>query len=153
MAIPKFLIDSKGSWKGETKLHLDFMPEDKKVQTSSTFLHIDTDRDHKFAKLDYIWYYQGTRHEGLMLVCGSAKSGAYEIAWSDSWHQNTAVMHLAGELKGNSIKTKGSWKAEDQVWGWSIELIATEKGFAIKMEVITPEGKADWAVDSAYARE
>ncbi|HLO98003.1 MAG TPA: hypothetical protein VK171_05360 [Fimbriimonas sp.] len=153
MAIPKFLLDSKGSWKGETQLHLEWLPEDKRVQTSSTFLHVETDRDHKYAKIDYIWYYEGTRQEGTMIVCGSNKTGAYEIAWSDSWHQNTAVLHCVGEVKGNSVKGKGSYKAGDQVWGWTIELLTTEKGFGVKMENVTPDGKATWAVNSTYARE
>lgn len=153
MAVPKHILDSKGSWKGESKLHRVWLPKDKQVQTSASFLHIDADRENKFAKIDYIWYYEGARHEGHMLVCGSNKAGTFEIAWSDSWHQNSGILYLKGKLEGNSIKTKGDWQAEGETWGWTIELVTKDNEFLVKMENITPQGEATWAVEGTYHRE
>ena len=118
MAIPKSIIDAAGSWFGSSKLNQSWLPPEKRIAESASFLHIETDDHRTFATITYTWHHEGKRHEGTILVCMDGDSKVVQFGWSDSWHQNTAVMHLVGsEVNEGSVKTKGTYAAEKEVWG------------------------------------
>ena len=153
MAAPKFAHDSTGSWTGKSKLNLPWLPKDKQVSESDSNLHVDLDEQKKFATVTYTWHHEGQRHEGTMIICGSSKSKEYEIAWVDSWHQNSNIMTLKGKEddKGN-LKTKGEYTAEGQTWGWTIAFEHSKDKLVMKMENVMPGDKAEWAVEAVYHR-
>jgi len=157
MPTPQFLHKAVGSWKGESKLHLSWLPEDKRVSASESKLHIDFDMKKMFATLTYTWVFEGKVEEGSMLICGSEKSKLMSVGWSDSWHQNSAVMLLkSAEFSHEVIKVTGSYPAGDGTpdWGWRIELsLPSEDQFVLKMFNITPAGEAEWAVEGIYKRD
>lgn len=153
MSVPKEIKDAKGSWKGKSKLHLSHLPPEQRVTECDSTLHVDLDEKGEYATITYVWSYDGSREEGSVLVCGSEKSKALTYAWVDSWHQNTAVMLLTGKAEGSApFKTHGKWDAGGEVWGWTLSLGMVEGKFLVKMEVVTPAGEAEWAVDAVYAR-
>lgn len=153
MAVSKQIKDAKGSWKGKSKLHLSHLPPDKRVTESESTLHVDLDEHGAFATITYTWHYEGTRHEGAVLACGSEKSKTFTYGWVDSWHQNTAVMTLTGKEEGDGpLKAKGSWDAGGEPWGWTISFSLVKEQFILKMEVVTPAGEAEWAVEGVYTR-
>ena len=81
------------------------------------------------------------------------KSKVVQLGWSDSWHQNTAVMHLVGpEVADGSVRTKGTYAAGKEVWGWTIEFKLSGHQLTMKMENLTPQGEAEWAVEAVYKR-
>lgn len=154
MAIAKQIKDAKGSWKGKSKLHLSWLPPEQRVSESDSTLHIDLDENRAFATVTYTWRHEDKRHEGTILGCGSEKSKNYEIAWVDSWHQSSAVMHLKGkEAEDGSLKVKGSYDGGGEMWGWTISLSEFGGAFTLKMENVTPAGEAEWAVEGIYHRE
>lgn len=157
MATSKFLHKSVGSWKGESKLHLEWLPEDQRVTVCDSKLHIDLDMQKKYATLTYTWVYDGKVEEGSMHVCGSSKQKSSTIGWVDSWHQHGSVLHLKGaEFNDESVKCSGTYPSGDGSpdWGWRIELsLPEENQFLLKMINISPEGKESWAVECFYQRE
>lgn len=152
MAVPKFVQDAQGSWKGTSKLNLPWLPKEKQVSKCDSKLHVEIDPGHRYATIHYIWAYEGKREEGTMIVCGDEKE-LVEIGWSDSWHMNAGVMKLKGKYVAGYLKTRGEYTAEGQTWGWSVALELKDGVFWIKMENIMPGEKAMWAVEGEYRKE
>jgi len=151
MSLPTFVTQAQGSWTGTMQLHQSWLPKDKQVSESVSKLHIDLHGKPDFATLTYRWSYDGKEHEGVMIICCSSKEN--QIAWVDTWHENSAILHTKGDAeKGDLIKTKGSYSAGKQVWGWTIDLKLDHDVLEISMDNVTPEGKADWAVKATYKR-
>jgi len=154
MAVPKSIHVAKGLWRGKSQLNLPFLPPEKRVSESDSSLHIDTDQHDSYATVTYNWQYEGKRQEGTILLCESAKSKSVQLAWVDSWHQNTAVMHLTGEESETGlVKTKGTYPAGKETWGWTIEFQIAGEQLTMKMDNVTPSGEAVWAVKASYKRD
>jgi hypothetical protein len=153
MAVPKSIYAAKGLWRGKSKLNLPFLPPDKRVSESNSSLHIDTDSHDAFATITYDWNYERKRQEGTLILCKDPKSNAVQFGWVDSWHQNSAVMHLTGEDSDPGlVKAKGTYGGGKEIWGWTIEFQPTEDQLTLKMENVTPAGEAIWAVQAVYSR-
>lgn len=154
MAIPKSIIESKGSWAGKSKLNLPWLEPDKRITESESKLHIDGDHHNSYASITYTWAHEGKAHEGAMLLSASKDSKKVQIAWADSWHQSEGLLIANGTTEEDgSIKTKGTYKAGGEEWGWTIALLIEGEKFRIKMENVMPSGEAEWAVDGLYSRE
>lgn len=141
-------------WEGQTRLHLPFLPEDKRVQESRSHLHIETDSLGSYAVLTYDWEYEGARQEGAMLLAGNEELDTATCGWCDSWHQSDSVMSLTGTgCKGGTLVVKGSYKVPDGPdWGWRIELERKDEALLLRMFNVTPEGEEVWAVEGNYSR-
>ena len=154
MSVPKSIHESKGLWRGTSKLNLSELPPDKRVSESNSSLHIDTDEQNSYATVAYDWKYEGKRQEGTILICKSSASPTVQFAWVDSWHQNSAVMHLTGQdTESDSVKAKGTYQAGKEIWGWTIALHFSSDQLILKMENVTPAGEPEWAVEASYKRD
>lgn len=154
MAAPKSIHEAKGLWKGKSSLNLPFLPPGKQVSESQSSLHIGTDEHNTFATITYNWHYEGKRQEGTILLAASEHGKAVELAWVDSWHQSSAVLHLVGEVSDSGhIKAKGSYPAGKEVWGWTIAFHHDGDELAVEMENVTPSGEAVWAVKATYTKD
>lgn len=154
MAVPKSIHEAKGLWRGKSKLNLPWLAPEKRVSESHSSLHIDTDSQDKFATITYNWQYEGKREEGTIILAKEAEANVVTFGWVDSWHQNGGVMHLKGEDAGaGSIKAKGEYSADKEMWGWTLEIISTHDSLTIKMDNLTPAGEPTWAVEGIYTRE
>ena len=153
MAIPKRIQQAKGSWKGKSHLHLSYLPPDQCVSESTSEIHVHTDARSTFATIAYAWEHEGERQEGSMLLCMDDESKVVQIGWSDSWHQNSGVLHLVGaEVEAGAVKTKGTFPAGEETWGWNIAFDLTNDEFILTMEVVPPGEEAEWAVKASYQR-
>jgi hypothetical protein len=96
-----------------------------------------------------------------MLIAG-AEDGECSVGWSDTWHQNEAVMRLAGPF-GNQIRVTGEYGVtegppnEQAPWKWRIELFREGDRLRLLMTNIAPDGPPylgaeAWAVDAIYER-
>ena len=157
MAIPKLLRDSTGMWKGPSKLHQEWEKEvSKQVVTSNSSLHIEHDSHATFATLTYTWEYNGKKQEGTLLICGDKAGDHVSGGWSDSWHQNTAVMQLVGTGKnGNPVNLVGSYEVPgSKPWGWRLTITLVQNEIVLKMFNIDPDGKNEsWAVEAHYRKD
>ena len=152
MSVPRQIVAASGTWKGRSKLHLSWLPEDQRISDSDSELQVQIDFQVTYATLSYSWIYQGNRQEGTMLIAGKPDAGEVQIAWCDSWHQDSAVLHLYGEPTETGIKTKGTYAGEGEIWGWTITLNLTGDVLYLEMENVTPNGEAEWAVRGEYLR-
>ncbi len=154
MAVPKPIRDAKGLWHGKSQLNLPFLPPGKQISESNSSLHIDTDGQDTYATITYNWHQDGKRQEGTLIVCKASKSKAVQVGWVDSWHQNTAVMHLTGEESDSGlIKAKGTYSAGKETWGWTIAFQLADDKFTVNMENVMPSGEAIWAVKATYSHD
>jgi hypothetical protein len=61
-------------------------------------------------------------------------------------------MHTTGqESDEKSIKTKGTYAAGKEVWGWTIDFALSGDTLMLKMDNVPPQG-AEWAVEAIYRR-
>lgn len=154
MPIPRTIRDAAGSWRGSSKLHLSWLPPEKRVEESSSSLQVKLDRNSTYATIEYTWSQEGTEQEGSLLLCADKKRTCITAGWVDSWHQNNAVMLLSGELSDGAIRLDGKYQVEGHPeWGWAIgfELISNSK-FIMRMINIDPAGNEEWAVEAVYER-
>ncbi len=154
MAIPKHIHDAKGSWKGKSQLNLPWLEPAKRVTESTSLFHVDIDSHNTFATITYNWEYEGKRQEGTMVLSMANKTKIVEIGWSDSWHMSSGVLHTTGtEDAAGSVKTKGSYAAGKETWGWTINFDMTGKELVMTMDNVHPDGQVDWAVKAVYRRD
>ena len=154
MAVPKPLKNSAGSFVGKSTLHMPWMPEGQRQETSESKLHMEFDREAAFATITYTWSYQGKEKEGLILIAGNEDGSDVTMGWSDSWHQSGGVLHLHGSVKDESVNCKGSYSVPGHPdWGWRIEFKPGKNSLAMKMFNISPEGEEGIAVDAEYTLE
>lgn len=153
MAVTKAIHLAKGLWHGKSKLNQSWLAPDKRVTESSSSLHVDIDARDTFATITYDWEYEGKREEGTLILAKHRKSDAVEMAWVDSWHQHDGVLYLKGEAsESGSVRARGEYGAGKEVWGWTIELIATADSLTVKMDNCPPTGDPIWAVEGVYTR-
>ena len=152
MAVPKPIRNAAGSYSGDSKLHMPWMPEGKRIAEGPSKLHIEFDRHTTFATATYIWTYEGKEQEGTILIASDDEGKDVTMGWSDSWHQSGAVMHLQGSVEGDELSCKGKYKAPGSPdWGWRITLGQTgDDKVTMKMFNATPEGEEMLAVEAVY---
>ena len=150
MAVPKNVQEAKGLWKGTSSLNRSWLAEGKRVSESPSRLHVDA--NDAYATIHYTWAVDGKAQEGTMLVAMDEKSKAVEIGWSDTWHQSSGVMHLTG-TGDDAVRTKGTFRAGEETWGWTIDLAFADGFMSLTMANVTPKGVAEWAVRATYRRE
>lgn len=152
MPAPKVLIAASGLWAGTSKLQLSHLPPDQRVTESPSTLTVAIDPHTSYALVNYVWEYDGEKQYGTVLVCGDESGASVDMAWSDSWHQNSAVMNLKGSESGGSVKASGTWGPEEEPWGWTVGFGLEGESLVMRMEVVTPTGDSDWAVEAVYSR-
>ena len=154
MPIPKTILNALGSWKGTSTLNLTHLPEAERIRKSESTLNIKQEPHGQYARLSYVWEEDGPQY-GDMIICGNEGEAEVTVGWSDSWHQNTSVMHLAGGIQEDgSVSVLGSYGSPQWGdWGWRIVFEnATPDRFLLKMFNISPEGEEEWAVLGEYER-
>jgi hypothetical protein len=80
MGIPKVFSNQEGMWSGKSKLHLSWLPPEKRIQESESQLHIDFDDQKTFATIAYTWKYEGKKQQGVLLVCMAPDSKEVQVA-------------------------------------------------------------------------
>lgn len=153
MAIPKTLREAQGAWIGSSKLHLSWNQPPDNILESLSNLSVTLDPIGEFALLDYDWVYEGELQHGQLLLAGSSESGKVTGGWTDSWHQNSAVMALAGTGMEGEVNLSGEYEVEGHPnWGWRFLFELEGEMLAMRMFNVSPEGDEEWAVEAVYGR-
>lgn len=145
--------DCAGEWKGTTRLYLSWPPEREDVSESR--LEARVELGGLALSVRYTWAFEGRPQEGLMVVTLDRKTGQATGAWADTFHQQPALMALAGALQEDGVSMRGEYAApEGPPWGWRIALRwQGGEELLLEMDNITPEGEAAPAVRAEYRRE
>lgn len=147
------LITAAGPWTGRSVLTLD--PREGKSDSSTSALTVTPILGETFVRLDYDWSFNGTRHEGMMLVGCEPKRERVTIQWVDSFHNSRSVMSLVGPTGSEeTLIARGSYAAPTGPdWGWRIALTPSAELFRVVMHNLWPDGSAeDIAVEAEYRR-
>jgi len=90
-----------------------------------------------------------------LLIGKEGKSNLVKVVWIDSWHMGNQIMQCQGSLDlQGSLSVLGSYAAAPGPdWGWRIIIDPGEDDtLRIVMMNISPEGKAELAVEANYQR-
>ncbi len=152
MSVPSRLAGAVGEWTGNNKLWFD---STKPAIESETMAVVQEEAAGRMIAVRYSWGYEGKAREGILLLGDDPATGRCDAAWSDSFHNGHRLMPLTGPLAGDDNPTvTGSYPAPSgPPWGWRITLEhPSPNAFVMRMHNITPDGKAELAVEASYAR-
>lgn len=151
MAIPKPFAGRAGSYAGKSRLNLAHMPEGQRVKESSSEMHVDFDRNEKYATVTYVWEYEGKKQEGSFLVCGPDDGETFQMGWVDSFHLDYQIMYLKGSVADMSAKGNYAYGEEEYPWRIAFEF-PSDSEIVMKMWFISLEGEEEWAVEALYKK-
>ncbi|HMS40836.1 MAG TPA: DUF1579 family protein [Pyrinomonadaceae bacterium] len=152
MSVPKSLNKLLGKWRGVNRLHTTWIKENPLRESDSEAL-ISFSAQGKFLKIEYDWFFEEKKQEGLILL--GDETDLIKAYWIDSWHLGDKFMVSEGISGENgAISMKGFYTVPDNPdWGWRTDIeTVDEKSFKITMFNVTPEGEESLAVEAEYER-
>src|SRR5262249_26986238 len=142
-----------GQWTGTNRL---WLTPGEPVRESSTEMTVALVAQGKFATFQYTWADDGKPQDGLLLLEHDPQSGEASATWVDSWHMQDNAMFFQGKANEQGVLSlKGSYAAPPgRDWGWQINIVPNPDGtFKIAMLNISPDGRANLAVEATYTRK
>ncbi|MBS1726877.1 MAG: DUF1579 family protein [Armatimonadetes bacterium] len=153
MSLPSFVQPLVGMWNGSSRLNLPWPPENPRLLSCDSTLEMTLGTSEAYAKIDYSWTYEGDAQSGFILLTCDTEKGTASMGWSDSWHQNSNVLHLTGAISDAKVTCLGHYTWEDsEPFGWEIELALKDGNLVLRMVNIEPSGQREWAVEAIYRR-
>jgi hypothetical protein len=152
MSVNEKLAALVGEWKGTNRLYMS--PNEPALESDSNAL-VALRINGQFLGITYDWVYEGTQHEGLLILGCDSKSDAVQSVWTDSWHMSHKFMLCDGTIDGNGkVDIKGYYAVPDHPdWGWRTEIIPGDASFKYSMYNVSPEGMEELAVETEFLRE
>jgi hypothetical protein len=152
VSAPELLESLAGRWTGKSTLVLPTIAPPGSV--SDSIATIAPVARGKFGRIEYSWAYDGSPHEGVLLVGRENKSYAAQVLWIDSWHQSEKFMLSDGRLDASgAVDVLGHYPAPTGPdWGWRTAIRARPDGWELVMHNISPEGEETLAFHSVYRR-
>ena len=147
MNVPIILTGLVGEWMGTKRL---FLTPEEEARESNASVAVFLTAQSKFLTIRYAWSYEGEPQDGLLLIGFNQQQQVENATWIDSWHMNDQIMLLQGERNAAGVVSlTGSYPAPPGPnWGWWIEIDPLDgKSFKLLMHNVSPEGKADLAVE------
>lgn len=152
MSVPKSLNKLLGKWRGINRLHTTWIKENPVRESDSEAL-ISFSAQGKFLKIEYDWFFEEKKQEGLILL--GDETDLIKAYWIDSWHLGDKFMVSEGISGENgAISMKGFYTVPDNPdWGWRTDIeTIDDKSFKITMFNVTPDGEESLAVEAEYER-
>jgi hypothetical protein len=137
MALTDTFTTTAGGWKGSKTV---WPGPDADVITSDVWLDARLAARGKFIVFAYDWTVTGEAQQGELGFSLASDGVTAQGWWIDSWHNDNAVMQLAGIATANNVvKLSGTFPAPDGPdWGWDIQIRSTDTELDIVMWVIPP---------------
>jgi hypothetical protein len=137
MALTDTFTTTAGGWKGSKTV---WPGPDADVITSDVWLDARLAARGKFIVFAYDWTVTGEAQQGELGFSLASDGVTVQGWWIDSWHNDNAVMQLAGSATANNVvKLSGTFPAPDGPdWGWDIQIRSTDTELDIVMWVIPP---------------
>lgn len=148
------LLALVGRWSGTTSTWLDPEAPADQAGTEAT---IEALLGGRFVRIDYQSAVQGKPHAGQMLFGFHSDARAFELAWLDSFHTGTAIMHSTGVASdgahGALASVLGSYSAGPERWGWRTVLRPLHRDeLLIEAYNVSPRGHEDRAIATRLKR-
>lgn len=109
----------------------------------------------RYLQYEYTGSMQGESFEGKALIGYNGMSDQCEMAWIDSFHQSTGIMHCKGQLTPGRMNLLGSYRAFDNSadWGWRTEFTLVDADhLTIRAYNIAPDGSESLGIETVYTR-
>ena len=153
MSVPKNLENLVGKWRGINCLHTVWIAENPVRQTESQ-AGIDLTARGRFLKIEYDWFFENTKQEGLILIGDEKDTDSIKSFWIDSWHLSDKFMVSEGNSTDGAISLKGFYAVpEHPDWGWkTIIEPAANDSFKITMYNVSPEDEETLAVEMEFTK-
>jgi hypothetical protein len=139
-----------GHWSGESQLFLE-----SDTFTSKTSAHIRQGIQGQFILVSYVWEFEGSRQEGLIIFNSGIGKAPTRANWLDSWHMRNDIMHCSGiRDKEGMVALLGSYSVPSSPnWGWRIELeLSGSDDLELRMFNISPDCDETLGVLAHYQR-
>lgn len=140
-----------GAWEGTTTTRFD---PSAPAEESRTRAHVQAILGGRFLRIQYTGTVSGAAHAGEMLFAYEKDEQRYSLAWVDSFHTGTALMHSTGDVTApdGPISVLGSYGAGGQRWGWRTTLHASPERLVLEAFNVAPDGQEDPAVKTVLER-
>lgn len=151
--IHKELAKLEGKWEGMAKVWFE---PGKLADESPVTATIKPILDGRFMLHEYNGSMQGKPLQGMAIIGYDLNMKRYQIAWVDSYHNDTAIMFSMGERSNDQFKVQGSytWIGPDEevTWGWRTEIeIRSDDEIVFTAYNIMPDMEAK-ATEVVYRR-
>jgi hypothetical protein len=116
------LVVLVGKWQGMTKTWFE---PDKLTDESLWQAYFKLVLGGRFLLYTYLGSMQGEPLEGMALLGYNPQRVRYEMAWVDSFHNDSAIMFSHGGEKDGAFNVLGSFPTgpDSPDWGWRTEVI------------------------------
>ena len=143
-----------GEWEGTTKTWFE---PDKIADESAIRGSMRLILNGRFIIHEYKASFGDKPLEGIAIYGYHLDTGKFQSAWSDSFHNGTAIMFSEGGRGNDSFAMLGSYAYVtpelEQQWGWRTEIeIINEDEVKITAYNISPEGDEAKATETLYKK-
>lgn len=144
-----------GNWKGTAKTWFEPPKVEDESPIKGTMRLILGGR---FILFEYEGSFKGKPLTGLAIYGYHIELRKFQVAWVDSFHNNTAIMFSQGEKDKDGISVVGSYAyvtpEMEQHWGWRTTIeIVNDNEIVITAYNITPEGEEALATKTRLIRQ
>jgi hypothetical protein len=144
-----------GTWKGTTATWLDPSSKDPSEE-AAVDVRVESVLGGRFLRIQYASTAMGKPHAGEMLVAFEKDDDRWAVAWIDSFHTGSMLMHSTSNRTPNAeepISVLGSYPAgPDQRWGWRTVIHPHPERFVIEAFNVKPDGTEEPALKTQLTR-
>lgn len=143
----QYLLQFTGDWKGTSKTYFEpgVVADESPVEAVVRPLF-----DKRFVQLTYKSSLQGKAFEGWMILGLHLLDNSWQMAWVDTFHMGTGIMHASGPYTSDSFNVLGSYSTggeNPEFWGWRTVIEKTAEGLSLKAYNIEPSGPDQLAIE------
>jgi hypothetical protein len=140
-----------GNWAGPTVTWFD--PESNPDPTHTT-ASIEAILGGRIVRAAYTGVADGKPHAGEFLFTFDGNEKRFAMAWVDSYHMGTGIMHALGDAQADgALSFPGNWQCGEERWGWRTVIRPIDANTILVQAFMSPpSGEEQRAVETRLSR-